>query len=109
MALEVVWADRALVKLGEILERIPEDRPAVATRVINRMFDMAATLAAHPEMGRQYEPAPGSGLRQLIVGRYGLIYRIDEEREEVQIIALRHEREPTLPSEAWTETGDTEP
>ena len=80
MALEVVWADRALVKLGEILERISEDRPAVATRVINRMFDMAATLAAHPEMGRQYEPAPGSGLRQLIVGRYGLIHRIERRR-----------------------------
>lgn len=56
MPLEVVWADRALDKLSAILERIAGDRPTVATQVIDRRFDRAATLATHPNLGRPYEP-----------------------------------------------------
>ena len=99
MTFEVVWADRALARLVAILERIADDRPTVATRVIDRLINRAATLATHPELGRQYEPAPGAGLRQLTEGRYRLIYRVDRERNEVQIVAVRHEREPALAPE----------
>lgn len=99
MALEVVWADRALDKLRTILERVSEDRPAAAVALIDRLFDRAAALAAHPQLGRRYEPAPDAGLRELVEGRYRLIYRVDPERAQVQIVAIRHERERELPRE----------
>ena len=99
MTLKVVWAERALDRLELLLEVISQDRPDTARKVINDMFDRAAALADFPEMGRIYDPAPELGLRQLVVGRYRLIYRVDAAKEEVEIVAARHHREADLASE----------
>jgi len=99
MTLKVIWAERALVKLELYLEEISRDRPKTARKVVNDIFDRAAALGDFPEMGRAYEPAPELGLREFVVGRYRLIYRIDQAKEEVEIVAARHQREEIPPPE----------
>jgi len=94
MAVEVVWAERALEKLRQILKRIAGDRPATARRVINRIFERSEQLSEFPELGRPYEAVPGAGLRVLVEGRYRLFYVLDGSPQRVVILAVRHEREP---------------
>ncbi len=72
--MKVIWSARALRDIEEIYSYISVDKPEAARRFAERLLQAGDELAKHPHLGRL---AP-SGLRELIVGNYLLLYRITD-------------------------------
>ena len=59
----------------EIERFVARDDPRAAARLVDKLIDRGDALAEHPERGRRLPELPESGLRELIVGNYRLVYR----------------------------------
>ena len=86
----VVWTAQAWEKLLEIETFIAEDSPSAAIKLIDRLIARADTLARHPDRGRRLPEMPRSGLRELIVGKYRIVYRPGPQLIEVLTVFEGH-------------------
>lgn len=50
-------------------------------------------------MGRRLSEAVDPSLRKLVVGNYIVVYQVNEIRETVWVVAVRHHRQRSLPQE----------
>lgn len=81
-------ARRAALDLEAIVEYIAEDSPEAATRFARSVVDAAASLDELAGRGRQIPELETTQLRELLVGAYRLIYRV--ETHTVSIVAVIH-------------------
>ncbi|MBI3809364.1 MAG: type II toxin-antitoxin system RelE/ParE family toxin [Nitrospiraceae bacterium] len=86
----VVWTRPALDSLLDIVRHIQTDNPAAARQFGATIKTKVARLEKFPESGRTVPEFPASGLRELIVGDYRVIYRTLKTPASVQILAVRH-------------------
>jgi toxin ParE1/3/4 len=96
----VLWSDSALERITEFLDFIAEDNPAAAKRVIENLRLRVGNLAEQPRLGRPLSEGIDPDLRRLVVGKYVVVYKIQETRRLIDILAVRHSRERPLPGEA---------
>jgi plasmid stabilization system protein ParE len=93
----VVYAPNALENLERAFAFLGENDPTAAVAAAGAIESAIATLARHPLIGR---PVDGE-LRELVIsfGRTGYValYRFVPARDEVRILALRHQRELDYP------------
>lgn len=86
-------ARRARHDLARLADFLLERDPAAAEATIDLIMEALAILENHPRIGR---PASGR-LRELIIhrGRTGYIalYRVSRDEQEVEVLAIRHQRE----------------
>lgn len=101
MAFEVVWPQATLDQLREIHEYIALDNPSAAERVVDLIVARTEQFRRTPFIGTRYPEAHDPRVRQTVVGRYRIFYRVYEDRQEVRILCLWHgsRREPKLPTE----------
>src|SRR5580704_6009167 len=96
MAYSIIVQRRASLDLDEAFIFLHEMAPEAAVRWYSRMKGEIRTLADMPGRCALAPEAASLGLelRQLVVGkrtgRYRVIFRIVEERREVQVLAVRH-------------------
>ena len=88
--MKVVWTEQAWERLAEIEEFIARDRPDAAPNFIDKLVDRGDTLAKHPNRGRRLPEIPDSGLRELIVNRYRIVYRRTSNTIEVLTVFEGH-------------------
>lgn len=88
MAHEIAWAESAVVSLVDAIEHISRDSPAYAAAFAIRAESAAASLADLPHRGRRVAEFDDPNVRELIVGSYRLIYRV--QRTRVLILAFVH-------------------
>jgi Plasmid stabilization system protein len=88
----VVWTAQAWERLLEIETFIAEDSPNAALKLVDRLIARAETLARHPDRGRRLPEMPGSGLRELLVGKYRIVYRPGTKVIEVLTVFEGHRR-----------------
>ena len=82
-----------LVRRGRLGPRriwsyIARDSPHYARRLVGRLIDAVEPLAELPEMGRRVPESASRELRELIVERYRIIYRI--AGDQLQILTVIH-------------------
>lgn len=99
MSYRVLWSEFALRRATEFFDFIAEENPAAARRVIQDLFHRVEALAEHPLLGRRLSEGVDSSLRRLVVGNYILVYRVNEARQVISIVAVRHFRQRPLPQE----------
>lgn len=99
MSYRILWSDSALKRITEFMDFIAEDNPAAAKRVIEDLRQRVGALAEHPRLGRPLSEGIDPDLRRLIVGKYVVVYRVQETRRTIDIVAVRHSRERSLPQE----------
>ena len=92
MAYLVELSTRAEQDLNHIAQRISAGESAAAVRWFDGLDKAISTLESFP---RRCPIIPESkktkqGLRHLLYGAMRIIYEIDEERELVTVIAVRH-------------------
>jgi toxin ParE1/3/4 len=75
----------ALADLDEIFAYVARDNPEAAARLVARIEDLAARLAASPYMG---EATRKSRFRRFPVGNYLIVYEVGAD--EVIIHYVRH-------------------
>jgi plasmid stabilization system protein ParE len=86
----VAWTRPALDSLLDIVRHIQTDNLPAARRFASQIKAKVARLEQFPESGRPVPEFPSSGLRELIIGDYRVIYRAVKGPASVQVLAVRH-------------------
>ena len=90
---QVVYSARSLEHIERAFQFLRERNPAAVAYAAEAIRSAVDNLAAHPLVGRRIE----GELRELVIsyGQTGYIalYRFLIGRDEVRILALRHQRE----------------
>jgi plasmid stabilization system protein ParE len=90
---KVVYSARALDHIERAFQVLRDKNPGAALSAVEAIQSAVNNLAAHPLVGRRLE----GELRELIIsyGRSGYValYRFVISRDEVRLLAIRHQRE----------------
>ena len=99
MAFEVVWPQATLNQLREIHDYIALDNSSAADRVVDSIIARTEQFRGTPFIGARYPEAHDPRVRQTVVGRYRIFYRVYEDHQEVRILCVWRgsRREPKLP------------
>ena len=93
----VVYARNALANLERAFDFLAQNDPEAAVAAAEAIQSAVDVLARHPLVGRPV----GGQLRELVIsfGRTGYValYRFVPARDEVRVLALRHQRELDYP------------
>lgn len=89
----VVYSARSLTHLERAFQFLRDDNPQAALDAVATIRTPVDALAAHPLLGRRVH----GDIRELVIsyGRTGYValYRFVIGRDEVRILAIRHQRE----------------
>ncbi len=89
MAPRLIWSDRALGDVAEIVAYIEKDSPTYARNVVRQMFARADALPDQPGQGRRVPEYDGAQeIREVFVHRWRLIYAV--QPEVLRIVAVIH-------------------
>lgn len=88
--MKVVWTEQAWDRLLEIERFIARDDASAATRLLDKLIDRGDSLKEHPRRGRRLPELPESGLRELIVDNYRIVYRRTPRAVEVLTVFEGH-------------------
>jgi toxin ParE1/3/4 len=72
----VAWSESAQTALDEVIAYIGQDSPANARRVLEAALGAAASLETLAERGRIVPELADSEIRELLVFKFRLLYRI---------------------------------
>jgi plasmid stabilization system protein ParE len=90
---QVVYSARSLDHLERAFQFLRDQNPAAALGAVDAIRSAVDHLAAHPLVGRRIE----GELRELIISYgqtgYVALYRFVIAKDEVRVLALRHQRE----------------
>jgi len=95
--MKLTWSPLAFERMQEIGAYISADDPVAALGWTESIFDAVEQLVDFPASGRVVPEFKRHEVRELIRGRYRIIYRIDEE--EIAILTVRHSRRILDPEE----------
>lgn len=94
---QVVYSENALGNLERAFEFLAEHDPSAAAVAAAAIREAVNMLARHPLIGRSVE----GDLRELVIsyGRTGYValYDFSPARDQVRILAIRHQRELDYP------------
>ena len=99
---KIRWTIGARRDLHEIVNYIAEDSPAYAGNFAERILLAVDRLETFPKLGRMVPEYQDASVRELIVGNYRIVYRIQGNR--IGIAAIAHasrELLRKLPSAPW--------
>ena len=89
----VVYSKRALDHIERAFQVLRDKNPDAALNAVIAITSAVENLAAHPLVGRRLE----GDLRELIISYghsgYVALYRFVIARDEVRMLAIRHQRE----------------
>lgn len=99
--MRVLWAPVALDRVGAIAATIAEDNPTAARKWVTELFARAATLKEFPDRGRIVPELGREAVREILFGRYRVVYRCHTNR--IVVMTVRHQRQRWI----GLETGES--
>lgn len=87
----IIWTEPALHDLDEIADFISLDKPAAASRFVQRVFERIEQLASHPKSGAVPAELKGTQYRQLVVPPVRIFYRAQNDMVYI-VNVMRGER-----------------
>jgi toxin ParE1/3/4 len=93
----LVWSPLALERVVEIANEIALEHPAAAEDWVEGIFAAVERLERFPESGRVVPEVRRAEIREVIFGRYRVLYRLDPE--QVSVLTIRHSRQHTGPED----------
>jgi toxin ParE1/3/4 len=84
----VRWSFAARADLLDALEHLVEASPQAASDLLRQVEEAASSLGSFSERGSRVREVIAADLRQILVGRYRMIYRVDAEA--VGVVRLIH-------------------
>ncbi|HZV33290.1 MAG TPA: type II toxin-antitoxin system RelE/ParE family toxin [Verrucomicrobiae bacterium] len=98
MDYKVVWSDRSLSNLKEIVQFIAEDNPFAAERLGNTIIKRASLLAQFPKLGSVFAGLRRDDVREIAAPPYRIIYQILESQKIISIVTVWHgaRKEPEI-------------
>lgn len=90
MGWQVIIAPSACSDLAEIVRYIAQHNSDAAARIGFELIARAESLAQFHEMGRTVPEFHNSDLREIICRSYRIIYRLEHQARQVQIVRFWH-------------------
>jgi toxin ParE1/3/4 len=90
--LKVEFSPTALFDLEDIADYIAQDNPSAAEQWVDKLVQAARKVASHPRSGRAVPEVEDPKIREVIVGEYRAIYRVEEKRLLVLTVIEGHRR-----------------
>jgi plasmid stabilization system protein ParE len=84
----ILYTQRALNDLAEIIGHIAEDDADASSRFGNSLLDHIDLLAGFPRLGGAIQRR--RHIRKLIHSPFLVYYKLDDERNEIEILHIRH-------------------
>jgi toxin ParE1/3/4 len=88
--MKVLWADAAEKQLKAIHDFVAQTSPDYALRLVDRLTKRSLQMALFPFSGRMVPEYELNEVRELIEGSYRIIYLINEEKDQIEVLALIH-------------------
>ena len=88
--MKVVWTNESLNRLIEIEDFIAEENPNKAIEFINFLIEKTEIIKDNPKIGRVVPEFSNPVLRELIVKKYRIVYRIAKAKIEILTIFESH-------------------
>ena len=89
----ISYSPRAASDLPRLVDSLADEDPVAAAETAELIATAVEALESHPLLGRPVE----SGYRELVISRgktgYLALYRYDETRDRILVLAIRHQRE----------------
>jgi toxin ParE1/3/4 len=86
MARVLVWSPEAIEDIEAIAAYIEHDSPWYAKAVASKLVETAESIPEFPELGRIVPEIADPGIRERLVHRYGVVYRLGERHVLVAVI-----------------------
>ena len=86
--MNVHWTNTAVEHLLAIYERIAQDAPLYAQRMVDRLTKRSEQIATFPESGRMVPEYDAPDIREVIESPYRIIYRI--KTDQIDVLAVVH-------------------
>ena len=80
------WTDRSVRDLIDIGHYIARDKPGAARRWVERLRRSARTAAKQPLAGRRVPEVGRDNVREVLVGKYRIVYEI--QKKEIRILTV---------------------
>ena len=90
MGYQIVFSLQAQRDLRNIERYISRDSPQVAERFGQKLLKKASMLEIHPEIGRVFPELGDRTIREIIVGNYRVIYKVDFLKKQIKIARYWH-------------------
>ena len=90
MAYSIIWSPLSRDDLRGIVRFIALDSPDRAAAFGYRLIARADQLQQFPESGRKVPEHDNPMIRELVLTPYRIIYRVDHERQFVEIVRVWH-------------------
>lgn len=91
MARALVWSPEAIEDIEAIAAYIERDSPWYAKAVASKLVETAESIPEYPELGRIVPELGDPAIRERLVHRYRVVYRLDDQH--VLIAAVIHGRQ----------------
>ena len=86
----VIWTDEAVENLWEIEQYIGSNSPKNAESFVNHLIEQGESIALNPHMGRMVPGISNPEIRELIVKKYRIVYRVHEQEIEILTVFEGH-------------------
>lgn len=87
------WSEEARKDLDTIFLRLNSESLSYSRKWINDVFGKIELLEKFPNMGRTLPETRLSGIREILVGKYRVIYNVAKDNT-IEIMAIRHSSRP---------------
>ncbi|TDI94180.1 MAG: type II toxin-antitoxin system RelE/ParE family toxin [Caldithrix sp.] len=88
--MRVVWTQEALDRLFDIEDFISQNSPQRAVRFINYLMQRGEGLSKNPLIGRIVPEISSPNIREIIVKKHRIIYKIQENKIEILTVFEGH-------------------
>jgi plasmid stabilization system protein ParE len=90
MGLLVEWTEPAGQSYREAVAHIQADNAKAADRIGRKILSTIDMLAEMPTLGAFYDANNCPGVRQFVVAKYRIFYRVLESRSVFQVLLIWH-------------------
>jgi len=85
---EVRWTPQAASDLENAADFIAKNSPHYASLLVMDFLAAVSRLAAFPRFGRMVPEVKNPAIREIILGNYRVVYRLNPE--SVEVLAIHH-------------------
>ena len=94
--MKIIWSPLAVERLEDIFDYIFAENPSTAIKFIDKIFKKVESLTEYPQRGRKVPEANREEIREVFLGEYRIIYRL--EKNKIIVLTIRNFKQ-LLPGE----------
>ncbi len=95
--MKITWSPLAIEQVREIAAFIAMDKPSAAVSWAEKVFESVERLTEFPKSGRMVEEIKRQEIREIVQGRYRVIYKT--KKKEILVLVVKGSRQKLTQSD----------